>query len=244
MVTPKPLVMIGEYPILWHIMKTYSAHGFNEFVICLGYKGYLIKEYFANYFLHQSDVTFDFSGEGRQMTIHNKQVEDWKVTLVNTGLNTQTGGRIKRIQPYVKDETFMLTYGDALSNIDINELVKFHNSHDKYATVSAVTSPTKFGVLEVADKSTKIKNFKEKPTDPNNLINGGFFVLNPEIFDYIKHGDGTIWESGPLEHLVKDAQIEAFRHKDFWMCMDTLREKRILQELWKSGNAAWKVWEK
>ncbi len=240
-VTPKPLVAIGEYPILWHIMKLFYHYGFNEFVICLGYKGYMIKEYFANYFLHQSDVTFDFSSKDAHMTIHNKEVEPWKVTLIDTGHNVQTGGRIKRIKPYVKDETFMLTYGDAVSDINIKSLVDFHSTHKKSATVTAIRPPGKFGVLDVG-KDTKVKSFKEKPDGDGNYISGGFFVLNSNIFKYIKEGDDTIWEGRPLEIIAQEDQMQAYKHTGFWQCMDTMRDKRALEERWKSGKAPWKVW--
>jgi glucose-1-phosphate cytidylyltransferase len=241
-IIPKPLVTIGDKPIIWHIMKIYSHYGFNEFIICLGYKGYLIKEYFANYFLHNSDVTFDFSDGENKMIIHNKKVENWKVTMIDTGLYTQTGGRIKRIQPYVKDETFMLTYGDGLSDINIKALVDFHFSHKKAVTVTAVQPPGKFGALKLED-NFQVKCFSEKPAGDEGWINGGFFVVNKEAFDYIKEGDQTIWERRPLEELTRDGQLVAFTHRKFWKCMDTLREKNELIALWNSGNPPWKVWE-
>lgn len=238
---PKPMLEIGERPILWHIMKEYSKYGFNEFIICLGYKGYVIKEYFADYYLHTSDVTFDIANN--EMTVHNNYAEPWKVTLVDTGLNTMTGGRIKRIQKYIGNEPFMLTYGDGVSDIDINELVKFHNSHNKIATITAVNAGQRFGVL-VIDDNKNIKKFREKKDVDGSWINGGYMVLNPEIFDYIKDGDSTVFEQQPLEQLARDGELMAYKHNGFWKCMDTLRDKIQLEELWNSGQAPWKVWEK
>lgn len=239
-VTPKSLVRIGEYPILWHIMKLYSHHGFNEFIICLGYKGYLIKEYFANYFLHQSDVTYDFSSGEQKVMIHDKKLEPWKVTLVDTGLNTQTGGRIKRIQPFVKNEPFMLTYGDAVADIDLKALCDFHSAHKRTATVTAVQPPGRFGVLDV-DAAGKVNRFDEKPVGDGGLINGGFFVLGPKVFDYLKEGDQLVWEKGPLNRLTGDGQLGAYAHTGFWKCMDTLRDKNELVQLWNTTQP-WKVW--
>lgn len=243
-VVPKPLVKIGSYPILWHIMKIYSHFGFNDFLICLGYKGYLIKEYFANYFLHNCDVTFDFSGENNQMIIHNKKVEPWKVTLIDTGLETQTGGRINRIKPFIDEDNFLLTYGDGLADINIKELVKFHFSHNKIATVTAVKPPAKFGVL-VLDESekNKVKIFTEKPKDNHSWINGGFFVLKREVFDYILNGDDTVWEWSPLENLAKNGELMSYFHDGFWKCMDTIRDKKELEKMWKLQNPPWKIWE-
>ncbi|SNZ06196.1 glucose-1-phosphate cytidylyltransferase [Persephonella hydrogeniphila] len=237
-IKPKPMVEIGGKPILWHIMKIYSAYGFNDFIICLGYKGYVIKEYFANYFLHMSDVTIDL--KNNQMEIHNVKTEPWKVTLIDTGLNTMTGGRIKRIQPYIENETFMLTYGDGVGNINIRELLEFHKKHGKYATLTAVQPSGRFGALDLNDN--EVKAFKEKPKGDGAWINGGFFVLEPKIFDYIE-GDETVWERDPLENLAKDGQLMAYKHTGFWKPMDTLRDKRELETLWQSGNPPWKVWE-
>jgi len=238
-VRPKPMVEIGGKPILWHIMKIYSAFGFNEFIICLGYKGYMIKEYFSNYFLHQSDVTIDI--KSNKIEVHNNVCEPWKVTLVDTGLNTMTGGRIKRIKNYIKNETFMVTYGDGVGNIDLKKLLDFHKNHGKYATLTAVQPLGRFGALEINTKD-EIINFQEKPKGDKAWINGGFFVLEPQIFDYI-NGDETIWEREPLEKLAKDGQLAAYRHKGFWMCMDTLRDKKELETLWNSGNPPWKIWK-
>jgi len=237
-IKPKPMVEIGGKPILWHIMKIYSSFGFNDFIICLGYKGYVIKEYFANYFLHMSDVTIDL--KNNKIEIHNVKSEPWRVTLVDTGLNTMTGGRIKRIQQYVADETFMLTYGDGLGNININELLEFHRKHGKYATITAVQPTGRFGALKL--KGNQVLAFKEKPKGDGGWINGGFFVLEPEIFNYIE-GDETVWEKEPLENLAKDGQLMAYKHKGFWKPMDTLRDKRELESLWQSGNPPWKIWD-
>ena len=237
-IKPKPMVEIGGKPILWHIMKIYSAHGFNDFVICLGYKGYVIKEYFANYFLHMSDVTIDL--KNNQMEIHDVKAEPWKVTLVDTGLNTMTGGRIKRVQKYIGNDTFMLTYGDGVANINIKELLEFHKRHGKFATVTAVQPSGRFGALDLDEG--KVKAFKEKPKGDGAWINGGFFVLEPQVFDYI-NGDETIWEREPLENLAKDGQLMAYKHTGFWKPMDTLRDKRELQVLWESGEAPWKIWK-
>jgi glucose-1-phosphate cytidylyltransferase len=238
-VKPKPMVEIGDYPILWHIMKIYSHYGYNEFIICLGYKGYVIKEYFANYYMHQCDMTFDFSS-GNQKLIHSHRAEPWKVTLVDTGLNTMTGGRVKRIRSYVGDETFMLTYGDGVGNIAIDELVNFHRVHGKLATVTAVQPSGRFGALDL-DGNGKVSSFLEKPKGDGSWINGGFFVLEPQIFDYI-NGDETFWEREPMENLSKDGQLVAYKHSGFWRPMDTLRDKHALEELWKNGNAPWLIW--
>jgi glucose-1-phosphate cytidylyltransferase len=238
---PKPLVTIGEKPIIWHIMKIYSHYGFKEFVICLGYKGYLIKEYFANYFLHNSDVTLDYTDGKNKMIIHNKKTEDWKITLIDTGFDTQTGGRIKRIQPYVKDETFMLTYGDGVSDINIKELIKFHFKHGKTATVTAVQPPGKFGALKL-EKKQRVKCFTEKPSGDKGWINGGFMVLNKEAFKYINEGDQTIWEKTPMENLASKDQLRALCHNGFWKCMDTLRDRNELISMWNEGKPPWKIW--
>ncbi|MFA5076876.1 MAG: glucose-1-phosphate cytidylyltransferase [Candidatus Micrarchaeia archaeon] len=235
-VRPKPMVEIGGMPILWHIMKTYSHYGFNEFVVCLGYKGYMIKEWFANYFLHRSDITIDL--KSNKMEVHDTHSEDWKVTLVDTGLETQTGGRVKKVQKYI-DGAFMLTYGDGLSDINIRDLVQFHKKHGKPATVTAVQPPGRFGVLNIEGES--VKNFSEKPKGDGVWINGGFFVLEPAVFDYIK-GDETAWEREPAEKLSAEGGMMAYRHSGFWKPMDKLRDKNDLEELWVSGKAPWKVW--
>lgn len=233
---PKPMVEIGGKPILWHIMKIYSAYGINHFIICLGYKGYVIKEYFANYYLHMSDVTFDLSNNTSK--IHNNYAEDWKVTLVDTGEDSMTGGRIKRIYDYVKDdENFCLTYGDGVSDVNIAELIKFHKDHKKLATLTATQPPGRFGALHIDNKNL-ITEFQEKPDGDGNFINGGFFVLSPKVISYIE-GDKTLWEQEPLKNLAKDNQLMAFKHKGFWQPMDTLRDKNYLEELWQSGKAPW-----
>ena len=239
---PKPLVMIGQYPILVHIMKIYSSFDFNDFIICLGYKGNLIKEYFANYFLYNSNITFDFSTGKNRMIIHSKKVEPWKITLVDTGLNTQTGGRIKRIQKFIKEPAFLLTYGDGVANINIKKLVDFHFSHGKIATVTAVQPLGRFGVMKISTKR-RVKNFIEKPVGDGGWVNGGFFVLNRKVFDYIKSGK-TIWEKDPLVQLAKEKKLMAYFHEGFWKCMDTLRDKRELENLWNSGNPPWRIWKK
>lgn len=236
---PKPMIEIGGKPILWHIMKIYSAFGYNDFVICCGYKAHMIKEYFANYYLHSSDVTFDFSNNNN-MTLHSNFAEPWRVTLVDTGLNTMTGGRIKRIQKYVGNEPFMLTYGDGVSNVDIDKLVEFHKSHGKIATMTAVNVGQRFGVLDIDDNGL-INSFREKRQDDGSVINGGFMVLNPEIFDYIK-GDETIFEQEPLETVAKNGELKAYHHSGFWQCMDTQRDKNQLEKMWVSENAPWKIW--
>ena len=236
---PKPMVEIGEKPILWHIMKLYSHYGFNEFVVLLGYKGYVIKEYFANYFLHRSDVTIDL--RENSIEIHQTNVEPWKVTLVDTGFNTMTGGRIKRAQKFIGDETFMLTYGDGVGDVNIRELMSFHKKSDRYATVTAVQPMGRFGSLNLNDDSN-VLSFKEKPKGDDAWINGGFFVLEPEIFDYIDD-DNTVWEKASLERLTEDSQLVAYRHYGFWKPMDTGRDKKELEDLWNSGNAPWKTWE-
>lgn len=234
---PKPMVEIGGKPILWHIMKMYSAHGVNEFVICCGYKGYMIKEYFANYFLHMSDVTFDMSNN--DMEIHQKNAEPWKVTLIDTGENTLTGGRLKRVRHYLGNEDFCFTYGDGVGSVDITKLIQFHKQHGKDATVTAVQPPGRFGALEMA--GTSVQSFVEKPHGDGMYINGGFFVLTPKVIDLIDD-DSTIWERKPLETLALSGQLQAFKHDGFWQPMDTLRDKQNLEELWQSGNAPWKVW--
>ena len=236
---PKPMIEIGERPILWHIMKYYSQFGFHEFVICLGYKQYVVKEFFADYFLHTSDVTFDLANN--QMEVHNNYSEPWKVTLVDTGLHTMTGGRIKRIRDYVGGETFMLTYGDGVADVDIAALLAFHKKHGKIATITAVNVGQKFGVLDV-DGDNNINAFREKNDDDGSLINGGFMVMEPGVFDYIE-GDATVFEKKPLEDLARDGQLMAYKHNGFWKCMDTQRDKMQLEEMWSKGEAPWKVWE-
>jgi glucose-1-phosphate cytidylyltransferase len=237
---PKPMIEIGERPVLWHIMKMYSNYGFNEFVICLGYKGYCIKEYFAHYFLHESDVTFDFRNQNTRV-IHNHSAEPWSVTLVNTGLETMTGGRVKRTQPYVGDEPFMLTYGDGVSDLNIAELVVCHKAHGKLATVTAIQPSGRFGALQLAE-GNEVLGFREKPKGDGAWINAGFFVLEPKVFDYLG-GDATILENEPLENLAKAHELVAFKHPGFWQPMDTLRDKNQLDDLWKSGKAPWKTWK-
>jgi len=235
---PKPMIEIGDKPVLWHIMKTYSHFGFNEFVICLGYKGYSIKEYFYNYFLHNCDITFDVRTQG--MEIHQNAAEPWRVTLVETGLNTMTGGRIKRIKTYVNNQPFMMTYGDGVSNVDIGALVDYHHSHGKIATVTAVQPSGRFGALQINDDHS-VHSFQEKPDGDGGWINGGFFVLEPEIFNYLED-DQTIFEREPLEKLAGEGNLRAYKHSGFWQPMDTLRDKTHLEELWTSGSAPWKVW--
>lgn len=234
---PKPLIEIGDKPIICHIMSIYSHYGYNDFIICLGYKGYLIKEFFAHYFLHQSDVTFDFRNDNK-MIVHNRSAEPWRVTLVDTGKDTMTGGRVKRIQPYVGDEPFLLTYGDGVSSINIQELVDFHRSHGKLATVTATQPAGRFGALNM-EGGSKVTGFQEKPKGDGGWINAGFFVMQPEVFHYIE-GDHTILEKEPLERLASDGQLMAFKYPGFWHPMDTLRDKNYLEELWKSGKAEWK----
>jgi glucose-1-phosphate cytidylyltransferase len=237
-VKPKPMVEIGGKPILWHILKSYSAHGINDFVICCGYKGYIIKEFFANYFLHTSDVTFDM--QHNTMQVHERHAEPWKVTLVDTGESTQTGGRLKRVRQYVEnDEAFCFTYGDGVSDIDITASIAFHKAHGKLATMTAVQPPGRFGALDLDGDA--ITAFKEKPQGDGNWINGGYFVLSPKVIDYITE-DGTYWERDPLERLAAERQLNAYQHSGFWQPMDTLRDKVALEELWQSGHAPWKRW--
>jgi glucose-1-phosphate cytidylyltransferase len=236
---PKPMIEIGGKPILWHIMKTYSHHGINDFVICCGYKGYVIKEYFANYFLHMSDVTFDMSKNS--MEVHQRNAEPWRVTLVDTGQNTMTGGRLKRVADYVKDEeAFCLTYGDGVSDVNITDLVAFHTTQSVKATLTATIPPGRFGALDF--KGHKVSSFMEKPKGDGGMINGGFFVLSPLVLDYIAD-DQTIWERYPLERLAQEGDLAAFPHHGFWQPMDTLRDKMHLEELWQSGKAPWKKWD-
>ena len=237
---PKPMIEIGDKPILWHIMKEYSHYGFNEFIICCGYKQHVIKEWFADYYLYNSDVTFDFADDNR-MIVHQNVAEPWKVTLVDTGLNTMTGGRIKRIRKYVGDETFMLTYGDAVSDVNIEKLREFHGEHGKLATITAVRLDQRFGVLDI-NKDDTIEEFREKNaiTD-GSRINGGYMVMEPRVFDYLED-DNTVFEKYPLERLAMEGNLKAYRHDGYWQCMDTKREKDRLDELWSNGKAPWKVW--
>lgn len=236
-VRPKPMVEIGGKPVLWHIMKIYSCYGINDFIICCGYKGYVIKEYFANYFLNNSDVTFNMSDNS--MEVHRTETEPWNVTLVNTGYNTMTGGRLKRVKDYIGDEAFCMTYGDGLSNVNIAELIDFHRSNGKLATLTAVQQPGRFGAFTLSSEETTINHFQEKPNGSEMpWINGGFFVLEPEVIDYIDD-DSSIWEQQPLEILARSGQLSAFRHTGFWQPMDTLRDKNVLQELWQNGKAPW-----
>jgi glucose-1-phosphate cytidylyltransferase len=235
---PKPMVEIGGKPILWHVMKIYSAYGIHEFIICLGYKGYVIKEYFANYFLHMCDVSFDMGNN--RMEVHSNYCEPWRVTLVDTGEQTMTGGRLKRVGPYVDDEDFCFTYGDGLSDVDIDDLIAFHRQQQALATLTAVQPPGRFGALNISD--CRIANFQEKPDGDGGWINGGFFVLSPKVLEYIE-GDHSTWERAPLENLAKDGELVAYKHKGFWQAMDTLRDRNQLEELWASGKVPWRVWE-
>ncbi len=236
---PKPMVEIGGTPILWHIMKIYSSYGINEFILCLGYKGYVIKEYFANYYRHMSDITFDLSNNSQ--IIHNNNSENWKVTLIDTGDDTMTGGRIKRIFDYVKDEEeFCLTYGDGLANVNITDLINFHKSHKKLATLTAAKLPGRFGALNISSEDL-ITEFKEKPQGDGNFINGGFFVLSPKVIEYIDN-DETTWELDPLSNLANDGELAAYKHSGFWQPMDTLRDRNNLEDLWNLKKAPWKVW--
>ena len=235
---PKPMIEIGGRPILWHVMKIYSAHGINDFVVCCGYKGYVIKEYFANYFLHMSDVTFDMAKNSMQ--VHHQKAEPWRVTLVDTGENTMTGGRLKRVGNYLQDQpSFCFTYGDGVADINVSRLIEFHRTHGKLATVTAVQPPGRYGALEMDGSS--VASFAEKPRGEGGLINGGFFVLSPRVLDYIA-ADETSWEASPLDRLAGEGELMAFEHRGFWQPMDTLREKNSLEELWLSGKAPWKVW--
>ena len=234
---PKPMVEVGGRPILWHLMKIYSHHGINDFVICCGYKGYVIKEYFSNYFLHMSDVTFDMSNGSMQ--VHEHKAEPWKITLVDTGEQTQTGGRLKRVRPYLGDDDFCFTYGDGLADINLHSLLSFHTAHGADATMTAVRPPGRFGSVEIKDNA--ITRFVEKPAGDGGWINGGFFVLKPRVIDRIT-GDGMSWESHPLESLAADGQLHAFKHQGFWQPMDTVRDKQFLESLWSTGQAPWKAW--
>ena len=236
---PKPMVEIGGRPILWHILKIYSAHGINDFVICAGYKGYVIKEYFANYFLHMSDVTFDMGSN--TMEVHRKNAEPWRVTIVDTGEATMTGGRLKRVAEFLDDEPFCFTYGDGVGDVDITGLVAFHRAHGKIATLTAVQPPGRYGALALNDDDG-VEHFQEKPEGDGSWINGGFFVLNPEAIGYITGGDPMTWEREPLEGLARDRELRAWKHRGFWRPMDTLRDKLQLEEMWESGKAPWKIW--
>ncbi|OOM16265.1 glucose-1-phosphate cytidylyltransferase [Clostridium saccharobutylicum] len=238
---PKPMIEIGGNPILWHIMKYYSHYGFNDFIICCGYKGYMIKEYFADYYLHRSDVTFDFT-ENNKMTVHSNVAEPWKVTLVDTGLDTMTGGRLKRVQKYVENETFMLTYGDGVCDVNVNDLLEFHNQSKKIATITAIQPGGRFGVLDIDDDNMTITSFTEKAKEDGGWINAGYMVLESRIFDYIKD-DETFLEKEPLEELARERMLNAYKHNGFWQCMDTQRDKILLETLWKTNSAKWKVWE-
>lgn len=237
---PKPMIEIGEKPILWHIMKIYSHYGYNDFIICCGYKHYVIKEWFADYYLHNSDIMFDFTEDNKLTLLNTAAVEPWKVTLVDTGLNTMTGGRVKRIQKYVGNEPFMLTYGDGVADIDIDALVKFHQNHGKIATITTVNVGQRFGVIEMDDSDT-IKAFREKSDSDGSVINGGFMVFQPQIFDYIDD-DTTVFERKPLESMAKLGELKAYKHNGFWHCMDTQRDKQNLEAMWATDKAPWKVW--
>ena len=238
-IKPKPMIEIGHKPILWHIMKIYSSYGMDDFVICCGYRGHLIKEYFANYFLHRSDVTFDL--RANQMTVHQNHVEPWRVTLVDTGDNSMTGGRIRRVKEHIAGETFCLTYGDGVSDVNIRELIAFHRGQKVLATLTAVQPPGRFGAFKLADNKTTVSSFREKPGGDGAWVNGGFFVLEPQVLDYIAD-DQTVWEREPMEQLARAGQLAAFKHSSFWQPMDTLRDKMYLEDLWARGQAPWKVW--
>lgn len=238
---PKPMIEIGEKPILWHIMKEYGYYGFNEFIICAGYKQQFIKEWFANYFIHNCDVTFDYTGGDTAVSVHDSHMDKWKVTVVDTGLNTMTGGRIKRVQKYIGNEPFMMTYGDGVCDVDIKKLVEFHKSHGKIATLTAVLQDQSKGVLDIGGDNA-VKSFREKNISDGAPINAGYMVLNPEVFDYIE-GDNTVFEREPLERLAADGQLMSYRHKGFWQCMDNVREHEMLEKLLASGKAPWKKWE-
>jgi glucose-1-phosphate cytidylyltransferase len=237
---PKPMVEIGGKPVLWHIMKIYSHYGFNEFIICLGYKGFFIKEFFANYFLHQSDLTIDLADNSKH--VHSNFSENWKITLVDTGLNTLTGGRIKRVQKYIGNEPFFLTYGDGLSNVNITQLLHNHIESKKLCTVTGIRPQGRFGLMKIGNNNDVV-NFAEKKDEDNSLINGGYFVCEPNVFDYIKDGDDSIWEKSPLESLARDGQLNLNFHEGFWKPMDSLKDKMDLNELWNAGKADWKIWK-
>lgn len=238
---PKPMVEIGGKPILWHIMKTYSSNGINDFIILLGYKGYYIKEYFANYFLHQSDVTINL--KDNSIEVINNLSEPWKVTLLDTGLNTMTGGRIKRAQKYIGDERFMLTYGDGVADINIKELLKFHKSHGKLLTMTSAQPDGRFGALDIDNNNNRVNEFKEKPRGDGSWINAGYFVCEPEVIEHINEGDDTVFEQSPLKNLAKKGEIFTYKHNSFWMPMDTIRDKNVLNDLWNNNKASWKTWK-
>ena len=238
---PKPMIEIGGMPILWHIMKEYSHYGYHDFIICAGYKQHMVKEWFADYFLHTSDITFDFTHGKNEMTVHNHRAEPWRVTVVDTGLNTMTGGRIKRIQPYIGNEPFMMTYGDGVCDVDVGKLMEFHQSHGKIATLTAVHQEQQKGVLDIAGDNT-VRSFREKKASDGALINAGYMVLEPQIFDYLD-GDTSIFEQYPMQQLTAQGQLMSYTHKGFWQCMDNAREKDLLEKLWASGQAPWKKWE-
>jgi len=239
-VRPKPMVEIGEKPILWHIMKIYSAYGLNDFIVCCGYKGYMIKQYFANYFLYTSDVTFDL--RNNEVRVHQNGTEPWNVTLIDTGDKTMTGGRLKRVKEYIGKETFCFTYGDGVSDVNITRLIEFHREQKTLATLTAVQPPGRFGTFNLTQEQTKISSFREKPAGDGAWINGGYFVLEPGVMDYIKD-DATVWEQEPMKNLARDGMLSAYRHYGFWHSMDTLRDKNVLEQLWASGNPPWKVWK-
>jgi len=239
-VRPKPMVEIGEKPILWHIMKIYSAYGLNDFIVCCGYKGYMIKQYFANYFLYTSDVTFDL--RNNEVRVHQNGTEPWNVTLIDTGDKTMTGGRLKRVKEYIGKETFCFTYGDGVSDVNITRLIEFHREQKTLATLTAVQPPGRFGTFNLTQEQTKISSFREKPAGDGAWINGGYFVLEPGVMDYIKD-DATVWEQEPMKNLARDGMLSAYRHYGFWHSMDTLRDKNVLEQLWASENPPWKVWK-
>lgn len=241
-VRPKPMIEIGNHPILWHIMKIYSSYGFNDFVICLGYKGYMIKEYFADYYLHTSDITFDFT-QNNKMTIHNNVAEPWKVTLVDTGLNAQTGARIKRVRKYLDDQPFMLTYGDGVSNVNIQNLLEYHKNSKATVTMTAIQPGGRFGVLDINNSNNQITRFVEKAREDGGWINGGFMVVEQDIFQYISNDEQTVFEQAPLESVAKEGKLKAYKHDGFWQCMDTQRDKIVLENKWNSGHAPWKIWK-
>lgn len=237
---PKPMIEIGGQPILWHIMKSYSHYGFNDFIVCLGYKGYMVKEYFADYYLHTSDITFDFRKKN-EMTIHNNVAEPWRVTLVDTGLHTKTGGRLSRVRQYLDQETFMLTYGDGVSDVNIPNLLEFHRSHGKLATITAIQPGVRFGVLDIAENES-VQSFREKSREDGGWINGGFMVLEMGALNYVTSDEDCVFEQQPLNHLSADGQLMAYKHNGFWQCMDTQRDKNILEKCWEDKKAPWKVW--
>ena len=239
---PKPMITIGDQPILWHIMKYYSCYGFQEFVICCGYKGHMIKEYFADYYLHRSDVTFDFT-DGNRMTVHSNVAEPWKVTLVDTGLNTQTGGRIKRVEKYIGDEPFMLTYGDGVGDVDLNALLEQHRASGKTVTLTGIQPGGRYGVLDLNEATDTVVGFREKAREDGGWINGGFMVMEPEVFRQLNAGEGCVLEREPMETLAAEGRLGVYKHKGFWQCMDTQRDRGLLENLWAAGNAPWKVWE-